>query len=237
VRIRAAWAAIFLGSLIAIASMGQITPVRAEGEFTPFHEPVLRKPAISESVAILEFPEDVDGFGFSHKRDLVRLSYWPIPIDAGFQSSSWSNINTRRFIRPTAFELGLERIFPQVTLGPKGCAISGGLTKVLYFDAYLGSTENIRDFCRTEENIRPQLFPGILVSTAYKVASSNPKEDRRESQNDGEYDKDFVFSVMDKVTEAVPVGFGHNIEGGTIIFRGILGGLFLVLLYAGLKRR
>jgi hypothetical protein len=86
-------------------------------------------------------------------------------------------------------------------------------------------------------DIGPQLPFRSSLRALNEVARGNPKEDGRKGQNDGEGNENFVLPVVDKLSETIPISVGSRAEGGNRIFRTVVAGLFLVLLYAGLKRR
>jgi hypothetical protein len=116
--------------------------------------------------------------------------------------------------------------------------ISGSLPIIFdleFKDGKLSRTE-VFDLCFNNADVRPQLAFGHFLSTANEIAGGHPKEDRRESQDNSKGNENFVLPVVDKVSETVSVSVGHDSERGEIIFRLIVGGLLLVLLYAGLKR-
>jgi hypothetical protein len=116
--------------------------------------------------------------------------------------------------------------------------VGGSLPKVLDYDGdyRLVSRNDFFDIDTCNSDVCPQLIPSRPLRAFDEVSRSNPQKDGRESQDHSKNYKDFIFSIADEITEAVPIGLGHNFEGGNIIFQGIVGGLFLVLLYAGLKR-
>jgi hypothetical protein len=86
-------------------------------------------------------------------------------------------------------------------------------------------------------DIGPQLPFCSSLRALNEVARGNPEKDCRKGQNDSEGNENFILPVVDKLAEAIPIGVSPRSESGNIIFRMVVGGLFLVLLYAGLKRR
>jgi hypothetical protein len=95
----------------------------------------------------------------------------------------------------------------------------------------------IFNLCLGNSDICTQLTPSSFFRTLYEIASSHPKEDGREGQYDSEDSKNFILPVVDVVTKTVSDSDSSRVETGNILFGLTVGGLLIVLLYAGLKRR
>jgi hypothetical protein len=87
-----------------------------------------------------------------------------------------------------------------------------------------------------DRDVSSQLPSCRFFCAANEVAGGHPKEDGRKSHYNGKRDESFIFPVVDEISEAIPVKLSPSNERREVLFRFILGGLFWVLLYAGLKR-
>ena len=121
---------------------------------------------------------------------------------------------------------------------PCGRSISRCLAEI--FDLYL-STDSIAPIYKFDISIHDRDISSQLPSCCFfcatnEVAGSHPKENGRKSQYDSKGNESFIFPVVDKISEAIPIKVSPSNERGQVIFRLVFGGLFWVLLYAGLKR-
>ena len=82
-----------------------------------------------------------------------------------------------------------------------------------------------------------QLALGGLLCSVNEIASSHPEKDSCDCEDNREGRKNLIVAAMDETTQTRAIGIEPDSERGAVFLKLGIGGLLLLLLYAGLKRR